>query len=265
PDAIKTGAQHGLIPAALTHADMACLQYTGGTTGLPKGAVLTHGNLVSNLFQAHAWVTPTLVPDEPDCVVTALPLYHIFAFTANFLLFAHLGAKNILIPNARDMDAMIKDLRDVPFTAITGVNTLFNDLLNHPRFADLNFSRLRWTLGGGMAVQETVAERSLQVTGKPIAQAYGLTETSPAVTINPLDSTTFTGSIGLPVPSTELSIRDDHDTKSKQIYEQGEICVRGPQVSPGYWNNPDETLHAYDSDGYFRTGDIGYVDDAGFV
>src|SRR5699024_3528844 len=245
--------------------DMACLQYTGGTTGRPKGAILTHGNLVSNLFQAHAWVAPTTNPDVQDCIVTALPLYHIFAFTANFLLFAFLGARNILIPNARDLTAMIRDLRHVRFTAITGVNTLFNGLLNHKAFSKLDFSALRWTLGGGMAVQEVVARRWLEQTGKPIAQAYGLTETSPAVTINPLDSTTFNGSIGLPIPSTELVIRDGHNTPDLPVNQQGELCIRGPQVTPGYWNNERETAMAFDDDGFFRTGDVGYMDEDGYV
>lgn len=262
---LSQGSSLTLTPPSLGHDDMACLQYTGGTTGRPKGAILTHGNLVSNLFQAHAWVAPTLDNQAQECIVTALPLYHIFAFTANFLLFAHLGARNILIPDARDITAMIRDLRDIRFTAITGVNTLFNGLLNHKAFHQLDFSALRWTLGGGMAVQEVVARRWLERTGKPIAQAYGLTETSPAVTINPLDSTTFNGSIGLPVPSTELVIRDGHDTVNLGTHEQGEICIRGPQVTPGYWRNESETALAFDHDGFFRSGDIGYMDEDGYV
>lgn len=263
--ALRQGSTLPFSAPALNHDDMACLQYTGGTTGRPKGAVLTHGNLVSNLFQAHAWVAPTSDPATQDCIVTALPLYHIFAFTANFLLFAYLGARNILIPNARDIPAMIKDLRHVRFTAITGVNTLFNALLNHKDFHKLDFSALRWTLGGGMAVQEVVARRWLEKTGKPIAQAYGLTETSPAVTINPLDSTDFNGSIGLPVPSTEVVMRDEHNGPNLGIHEQGEICIRGPQVTPGYWEDESETLIAFDDDGFFRSGDIGYMDDAGYI
>lgn len=247
----------------LSHADTACLQYTGGTTGVAKGVVLTHGNMVSNVCQAYAWVKPHM-QDGAECVVTALPLYHIFALTANCLTFTKLGAANLLIINPRDVSTFISDLRKTPFTAITGVNTLFNLLLNSPDFHSLDFSRLRTTLGGGMAVQEVVAERWLKVTGKPIAQAYGLTETSPAVTINPLDRTDFTGSIGLPVSSTEISIRDNNSEDLPQG-ETGEICVRGPQVTPGYWQHPEEDAKAFDADGFLRTGDVGYVDAQGYV
>ncbi len=243
--------------------DIACLQYTGGTTGVAKGAMLTHRNLVANLCQAYAWVRPHL-DGERECVVTALPLYHIFAFTANCLVFLHVGARNLLIPNARDINSLVQALGRTRFTALTGVNTLFNALLAHPRFARLDFSALHLTLGGGMAVQSDVARRWLETTGKPIAQAYGLTETSPAVTINPLDDTTFNGSIGLPVPSTDVVLRDDfhHDLA---LHESGEICVRGPQVSPGYWNRPDETARAFDADGFFRTGDMGVMDEQGYI
>ncbi len=247
---------------ALTHDDLALLQYTGGTTGVAKGAMLTHGNMVSNLCQAHAWVTPYVSKDE--CIVTALPLYHIFALTANCLTFLKLGARNLLIINPRDIPDFIKNLRSVPFTAITGVNTLFNALLNEPDFAKLDFSSLRIVLGGGMAVQEAVAKRWLALTNVPIAQAYGLTETAPAVTINPFDNREFTGSIGLPVPSTEIAIRHDKGPDLAQG-ETGEICVRGPQVTPGYWNAPEETAKAFDEDGFFRTGDIGYVNEQGYV
>lgn len=245
--------------------DIACLQYTGGTTGVPKGTILTHGNLIANLLQAHAWVQPTLAKDQPDIIITALPLYHIFAFTANFLLFTYLGAKSILIPDPRDMKAFVKDIKLIPFTAITGVNTLFNGLLRNKDFQKLDFSALRWSLGGGMAIQEAVARRWLEITGKPIAQAYGLTETSPAVSINPLDATEFTGSIGLPVPSTEVVFRDSGSMENKAINEAGELCVRGPQVTPGYWQRPEETADSFDSDGFFRTGDIGYMDQNGYI
>lgn len=263
-DALREGAQLAFTAPALAHADLACLQYTGGTTGVAKGAMLTHGNLVSNLCQAHAWVVPYTHPDRQECIVTALPLYHIFAFTANCLVFLRLGAKNLLIVNARDIPGMIKELRHTRFTAITGVNTLFNALLNHPDFAKLDFSELNFTLGGGMAVQSVVAQRWLDVTGKPLAQAYGLTETSPAATINPLDKKEFTGSIGLPVPSTDIVIRDDYQ-HDLALHESGEICIRGPQVTPGYWNNPEETAKAFDSDGFLRTGDIGTMDENGYV
>lgn len=263
-DVIKQGEQHRFDPPGLSHSDIACLQYTGGTTGVAKGAILTHGNLVSNLCQAHAWVLPHTHPDKQECIVTALPLYHIFAFTANCLVFLRLGAKNLLIVNARDIPGLVKELSHTRFTAITGVNTLFNALLNNPDFSKLDFSELKFTLGGGMAVQEAVSRRWLKATGKPIAQAYGLTETSPAATINPLDKQEFNGSIGLPVPSTEIVIRDDYQ-HDLALHESGEICIRGPQVTPGYWNNPEETAKAFDDDGYLRTGDIGYMDEQGYI
>ena len=262
-DILVSGRQCGYQRTTLGHEDLACLQYTGGTTGVAKGAMLTHGNMVANVCQAHAWVKPHLKEGE-ECIVTALPLYHIFALTANCLTFIKIGANNLLILNPRDIPAFVKSLSSVKFTALTGVNTLFNALLGNPAFSKLDFSRLKLTLGGGMAVQEVVAQRWLKVTGKPLSQAYGLTETSPAVTINPLDRRDFTGSIGLPVPSTEIAIRDSDDTELG-IGEIGEICVRGPQVSPGYWNRPDETEKAFDKEGYLRTGDIGLVDEQGYL
>ncbi len=261
--ALATGRKASFTPPPLGHDDLAFLQYTGGTTGIPKGAMLTHGNMVSNLCQAYAWVKPHVNPHN-ECVITALPLYHIFALTANCLIFMKLGARNLLILNARDIPDVVKSMAKVKFTALTGVNTLFNALINNPDFAKLDFSSLHLTLGGGMAVQEAVAQRWLAVTGKPIAQAYGLTETSPAVTINPLDKQDFSGSIGLPVPSTELSIRDA-DGRDLPQGESGEICVRGPQVTPGYWNRPDETSKVFDADGFLHTGDIGYVNPQGYV
>ena len=248
---------------ALTRADPAFLQYTGGTTGVAKAAVLSHGNMLANLCQAHAWVRD-LVREGEECVVTALPLYHVFALTANCLVFLKLGARNLLIADPRDLPAFIKALRKTPFSAITGVNTLFCALLNQPGFARLDFSRLRLTMGGGMAVQRAVAQRWRETTGVTLAQAYGLTETAPAVTINPLDAPEFTGSIGLPVPSTELSVRDD-DGRELPVGETGELCVRGPQVMTGYWNRPDETALAFYPDGFLRTGDMGYVDERGYV
>ncbi|WP_313494054.1 AMP-binding protein [Achromobacter animicus] len=247
----------------LSPADLAFLQYTGGTTGVAKAAMLSHGNMVANVSQAYAWVRP-LVKDGEECIVTALPLYHIFALTANCLTFMKLGASNLLIVNPRDIPGLIKEMGKVPISAFTGVNTLFNALLNHPDFAHLDFSRLRLTMGGGMAVQRSVADRWRAATGVSIAQAYGLTETSPAVTINPLDTKIFNGSIGLPVPSTDLSIRDDAG-RELGIGENGEICVRGPQVTRGYWNRPDETALVMYPDGFLRTGDVGYVDETGYV
>lgn len=262
-DALRQARDLPFTDVPLTAADLAFLQYTGGTTGVAKAAMLSHGNLVANVSQAYAWVRP-LVKDGEECIVTALPLYHIFALTANCLTFMKLGASNLLIINPRDIPGLIKEMGKVPFSAFTGVNTLFNALLNHPDFAHLDFSRLRLTMGGGMAVQRSVADRWRAATGVSIAQAYGLTETSPAVTINPLDTKIFNGSIGLPVPSTDLSIRDDAG-RELGVGENGEICVRGPQVTKGYWNRPDETALVMYPDGFLRTGDIGYVDETGYV
>ncbi|WP_368647861.1 AMP-binding protein [Castellaniella ginsengisoli] len=261
-DVLAAGARAPFHPPALTHDDLAALQYTGGTTGVAKGAMLSHGNLVSNVCQAYAWVRPFCNGDR-ECIVTALPLYHIFALTANCLTFMRLGASNLLIVNPRDIPAFIKEMGKVRFTALTGVNTLFNALLNHPDFSKLDFSSLQTTLGGGMAVQEAIAQRWLKITGKPIAQAYGLTETSPAVTINPLDKVDFNGSIGLPVSSTDVAVRNDNRTVA--IGESGEICVKGPQVTAGYWNRPEETAKVFDADGWLLTGDIGYMNDKGYV
>ncbi len=261
-DVLAEGARAPYHRPALTHADLAALQYTGGTTGVAKGAMLSHGNLVSNVCQAYAWVRPYCTGDR-ECIVTALPLYHIFALTANCLTFMRLGASNLLIVNPRDIPGFIKELGKVRFTALTGVNTLFNALLNNPDFSKLDFSGLNLTLGGGMAVQEAIAARWLKTTGKPIAQAYGLTETSPAVTINPFDKVDFNGSIGLPVPSTDVAVRNENRTMA--IGESGEICVKGPQVTAGYWNRPEETAKVFDADGWLLTGDIGYMNDKGYV
>jgi long-chain acyl-CoA synthetase len=261
--ALSAGKKASYTAIDLGHTDLAFLQYTGGTTGVAKGAILTHGNIVSNVCQAYAWVRPYVSEDE-ECIVTALPLYHIFALTANCLTYMKLGATNLLIINARDIPDLVKSMGKVKFTTITGVNTLFNALLNNADFFKLDFSSLKVTLGGGMAVQEVVAQRWLKATGNPIVQAYGLTETSPAVTVNPLDRKTFTGSIGLPVPSTEISIRDDNGRDLPQG-QSGEICVRGPQVSPGYWKRPDETAKAFGADGFLLTGDIGYVNPEGYL
>ena len=263
-DALKMGAQLRLAEPTLSQDDLALLQYTGGTTGVAKGTILTHGNMVHNVCQAQAWVRPYIDTTNAGSVVTALPLYHIFAFTANCLVFMRLGARNLLIVNPRDIKTFVKELDKAPFSYLTGVNTLFNALLQSDDFKKLDFSAFQIALGGGMAVQEAVAKRWLQVTGVPISQAYGLTETSPAATINPMDATEFTGSIGLPIPSTDIAIRDDaqHDMP---IGESGEICIRGPQVTHGYWNRPDETKKAFDDDGFLRTGDIGYMNEAGYI
>ena len=262
-DALARGAAHALQPVEVGHEDAAFLQYTGGTTGVAKGAVLTHRNIIANLQQAHAWISP-VVTEGREIIITALPLYHIFSLTANCLTFIKIGATNVLIPNPRDIPGFIKELAKHRFTVITGVNTLFNALLNNPEFAKLDFSSLRVALGGGMAVQQAVAEKWKQITGVALVEAYGLTETSPAVTINPLDLKAFNHSIGLPISSTEVSIRDD-DGIEQAIGQRGELCVRGPQVTPGYWNRPEETRRVFTADGFLRTGDIAVMDDKGFV
>jgi len=248
-------------PVDIQAADLAYLQYTGGTTGVAKGAMLTHANVSANILQSEAWVRPHF--KESATLITPIPLYHIFALTANCLLFFRLGWRNILIINPRDFPAVIKELKKYPFSFISGVNTLFNALLHTPGFETVDFSRLRITLGGGMAVQASVAKRWKEVTGKILTQAWGLTETSPAACINPpLED--FNGSIGLPIPSTDLAIKDDGGT-DLPIGEIGEICVRGPQVTLGYWNRPDETAKVMLPGGWLRTGDIGRMDERGYV
>lgn len=260
---LAEGRRHVLQGVTVGQEDVAFLQYTGGTTGVAKGAMLTHGNVIANLQQAHAWIGPFLHEGE-EIIVTALPLYHVFALTANCLTFLKIGATNLLIANPRDIPGMIKELGKYRFTTITGVNTLFNALLNHPDFAKLDFSRLHVALGGGMAVQKAVALRWKEVTGRPLIEAYGLTETSPAVTINPLNLTDYNGAIGLPISSTEVAIRDDRGFDQPPGVS-GEICVRGPQVMKGYWRRPDETAGVFYPDGFLRTGDVGIMDDKGFV
>jgi long-chain acyl-CoA synthetase len=260
--ALEEGSGFRMQSVKLTHDDIAFLQYTGGTTGVAKGAMLTHGNMVANVLQAMEWINPSF-PREPAVLITALPLYHIFALTANCLLFVVLGWKNILITNPRDFPAFVKELGKYKFVFISGVNTLFNALLHTPGFDKIDFSALRVTLGGGMAVQEAVAKRWKEVTGKVLTQAWGLTETSPAACIN-LPDEDFNGSIGLPIPSTEISIRDD-DGNELGINVVGEICVRGPQVMAGYWNRPDETAQVMIGKDLLRTGDIGRIDERGLV
>jgi len=261
-DVLAQGKFRSLQPVTLTHDDVAFLQYTGGTTGVAKGAMLTHRNMVANALQSAAWIG-TSARLGKDVIVTALPLYHIFALTANWMVFIKFGSQNILIVNPRDFPAFVAELKKFRFSYISGVNTLFNALLHTPGFAEVDFSALRITLGGGMAVQRTVAEHWKEVTGNPLTQAWGLTETSPAACINPF-GTDFNGSIGLPISSTEISIRDDNG-KELGLGAVGEICVRGPQVMRGYWNRPDETAQVMLPDGWLRTGDIGRIDDDGFV
>jgi long-chain acyl-CoA synthetase len=260
--ALKAGASVRMQPVSLNHSDIAFLQYTGGTTGVAKGAMLTHGNMVANVLQAMEWIGPSF-PRDPQTLITALPLYHIFALTANCLLFVVLGWRNVLITNPRDFPAFVAELRRNKFTFISGVNTLFNALLHTPGFDKVDFTELRVTLGGGMAVQEAVAKHWKEVTGKILTQAWGLTETSPAACIN-LPDEDFNGSIGFPIPSTEISIRDD-DGNELGINVVGEICVRGPQVMAGYWNRPDETAKVMIAKDWLRTGDIGRIDERGLV
>ncbi|MCX7897770.1 MAG: long-chain-fatty-acid--CoA ligase [Rhodocyclaceae bacterium] len=261
--ALAQGRRHGFAHVPLGHDDLAFLQYTGGTTGIAKGAMLTHGNVCANIMQAHAWVRQTLAEGK-ECILTALPLYHIFALTANCLVFLMLGARNLLIANPRDIPRLVKEWEKYPVSAITGVNTLFNALLNHERFHRLDFSTMKVALGGGMAVLAATAERWRKAVGVPLIQAYGLTEASPAVAVNPLDAQAFTGSVGLPLPSTEISIRAD-DGRELPVGEVGEICVRGPQVMKGYWRHPEETAAVFYPEGFLRTGDLGYVDGQGYL
>ena len=262
-DALSQGAMISPEPVELGHDDLAFLQYTGGTTGIAKGAMLSHGNMIANVEQATAWLSPYLGKGE-ETVVTALPLYHIFALTANCFSFVRIGGLNYLITNPRDMPGFVRELKNVHFTGITGVNTLFNGLLNTPGFADVDFSALKLSIGGGMAVQASVAERWHETTGTTLLEAYGLTETSPTVTINPMDIGAFNGSIGLPVPSTECCIKND-DGACLEIGETGELCVRGPQVMKGYWQRPEETRACVEPDGWFHTGDIARFDAQGFI
>lgn len=260
--ALAEGARVAHTRVKMSPDDLAFLQYTGGTTGVAKGAMLTNRNMVANMQQASAWIKD-MVNEGNDVIITALPLYHIFSLTANCLTFMKVGAENYLITNPRDMPGFVKELKSVPFTVITGVNTLFIGLLNTPGFDQIDFSHLKLTLGGGMAVQQPVAERWKKATGEPLLEAYGLTETSPAVCVNPLNLPEYNGSIGLPLPSTEVSIRDEEGKMLPQG-ESGELCVRGPQVMKGYWNREDETAKVMTSDGWLRTGDVAKMDKDGY-
>jgi long-chain acyl-CoA synthetase len=260
---LQKGSRIRLNPVNSELDDIAFLQYTGGTTGVAKGAMLTHRNLVANMLQAKAWMIPAGVGQDTEVVITALPLYHIFALTANCLVFMAMGGINVLITNPRDMPAFIKELEKVPFTFVPGVNTLFNSMLAEPDFAKLDFSTLKGALGGGMAVQRAVAEKWREVTGTPLVEAYGLTETSPAACINPMDIEGFNGCIGLPIPSTECGIMDDAGNLLPQG-ERGELVVRGPQVMKGYWQRPEATDEVMTEEGWLRTGDIAVMTEDGF-
>ncbi|CAN5137235.1 long-chain fatty acid--CoA ligase [soil metagenome] len=260
--ALALGERRPPPDVEIRHEDIAFLQYTGGTTGVAKGAMLTHRNLVANMQQSSAWIKRDLRPGE-EIIITALPLYHIFALTSNCLVFMKFGGHNILITNPRDMDGFVREIARSGFTALTGVNTLFNSLLNCPEFAQIDFSNLRLALGGGMAVQRSVAERWKQLTGTTLIEAYGLTETSPACCMNPLDLVEFNGSIGMPIPSTDCCLKDDDGTISAHG-AVGELCVKGPQVMAGYWQRPEETAEVIDADGWLHTGDMAKMDEHGF-
>jgi long-chain acyl-CoA synthetase len=262
-DTLTLGRMQSLPEIDIDSEDIAFLQYTGGTTGVAKGAMLTHRNLVANMQQSGVWVGTGLDYGN-EVIITALPLYHIFALTANGLVFVKLGGLNHLISNPRDMPGFVKELQKTRFTAITGVNTLFNGLLNTPGFDQVDFSSLKMTLGGGMAVQRAVAEKWKKVTGVTLVEAYGLTETSPAVCINPMDLKDYNGAIGLPVPSTDVCLKDDDGKILTVLGEVGELCVKGPQVMKGYWQRPEETANVIDSDGWLHTGDMAKMDENGF-
>ena len=261
--ALRAGARCHLDHIELGYADIAFLQYTGGTTGVSKGAMLSHRNMVFNVHQSRAWQADVYADLERIIAITALPLYHIFSLQNNCLSVMHQGGENILITNPRDLPAFVKEMSRHKFSYVSGVNTLFAGLLNTPGFADLDFSGLRLTIGGGMAVQEAISRKWQEVTGHIIVQAYGLTETSPAAISNPLYLEQFTGSIGLPISSTEAQIVDD-DGNEITLGEIGEICIRGPQVMEGYWQNPEETEKVMLPGGWFRTGDVGRMDENGF-
>ena len=260
--ALARGKAQPMHRVALGHEDVAFLQYTGGTTGLSKGATLSHGNIIANLMQMRAWMGGHLVEGE-DLVVTALPLYHVFALTVNCLLFLSVGGKNVLITNPRDMPGFVKELSKHRFTAFTGVNTLFNGLLNTPGFAEIDFSSLKFTVGGGAAVQQAVATKWREITGRGLTEGYGLSETSPGVCFGPLHQPDWNGTIGLPLPSTDVSLRDD-DHQPVPVGVPGELCVKGPQVMRGYWNKPEENAKVFTPDGYLKTGDVAVMSESGY-
>jgi long-chain acyl-CoA synthetase len=260
--ALSAGARAPYTPPKVAATDLAFLQYTGGTTGVSKGAMLMHSNILANLEQLSAWMGDTLRERE-EVVIQPLPLYHIFALTSSLIYMKH-GCEMVLIPNPRDMNAFVKELAAHRWTVLTGVNTLFNGLINNEQFASLDFSAVKLCLGGGMAVQRAVAEKWKKVTGKPLVEAYGLTETSPGACVNRLDLVDYSGTIGLPLPSTIVTIRDDNETVLG-IGQTGEICIAGPQVMKGYWQRPDETEKVTTKDGAFKTGDIGVMDENGYV
>jgi len=262
-DALAEAAGKAIKPVAVGYEDIAFLQYTGGTTGVSKGAMLLHRNILANIEQAASWLVQG-IGDERAIIITALPLYHIFSLTVNCLNMMKIGGMNVLITNPRDIPAFVKELGKHPYNMITGVNTLFNAFVNNGEFRKLDFSHLKVCVGGGMAVQKAVADKWQEVTGKVLLEGYGLTETSPCATMNPLNLASYSGSIGLPMPSTEVVLRDD-DRKDVPLGQPGEICIKGPQVMKGYWQRDDETAKVLGPDGYLYTGDVGVMDDKGFV
>ena len=260
---LAQGEQLPLEPVSRSWGDVALLQYTGGTTGIPKGAMLTHGNVIANLEQISAWFGGDL-EEGAEIVVTALPLYHVFALTTNLLTFLKCGGHNVLITDPRDIRRLVKDIRALRFTAITGVNTLFKVMLRDPAMREVDFTALKLAVAGGMAVQREVADEWMRVAGKPLIEGYGLTEASPSVAVNRPDTKEYTGTVGVPLPSTEVMVCDD-EGKELTIGQIGELCVRGPQIMKGYWNRPDETAKVLDAAGWLRTGDMGLMDQRGYI
>lgn len=263
PWALAQGEQLAFQPVARCRDDVALLQYTGGTTGVPKGAMLTHGNLIANLEQISAWFGSEL-KEGAETVITALPLYHVFALTTNLLTFLKWGGHNVLITDPRDVRRLVRDIRAVRFTAITGVNTLFKAMLHEPGMREVDLSGLKFAVAGGMAVQREVAHKWMSFAGKPLIEGYGLTEASPSVAVNRLDAREYTGMVGLPLPSTEVMVCDD-EGKELAFGQVGELCVRGPQVMKGYWKRADETAKVLDAAGWLRTGDLGFMDEHGYI
>jgi long-chain acyl-CoA synthetase len=261
-NALRLGATTSLSKPVVKSTDLAFLQYTGGTTGVSKGAMLSHGNVVSNMMQLRTWMQ-YLIRDGEEVVIAALPFYHIFSLTVNCLLFASVGGHNVMITNPRDIPGFIKELMKWKFTIFPGLNTLFNALMNNPDFMKLDFSRLKISIGGGMAVQRAVAERWQEMTKTPLVEGYGLTETAPVASVAPLHKTAYSGYIGLPISSTVMTIRDDNN-QDVELGQVGEICIKGPQVMMGYWNRPDETAKVMSADGFFKSGDLGYMTEDGY-
>jgi long-chain acyl-CoA synthetase len=261
--ALKEGSKHSFERPEISSSDLAFLQYTGGTTGVSKGAKLSHRNLVAHTMQTQEWFKPLFTDGEQEVMITALPLYHIFALAVNGLLMFSIGAKSILITNPRDMPGFIKELKKHPFTLMTGVNTLFNGLLNQPNINEVDFTHLKGSIGGGMAVQRAVAEKWKKITGGPLVEGYGLSETSPVLSVNPLDGTERIGTIGIPTPSTEMKVMNEQG-EEVPLGEPGEICGKGPQVMSGYWNKDELNETTFFNGEWFRTGDVGVMDKDGF-